>query len=132
MKPNYAALDTCLMTHPDYVLECEVRDKGFIDFTSMTDEEMDEFQQWLSRKGYEIVEYIDKRTRLADSAWLNEKHQEAIAKLRQLAETFFSLHSYPRWHISRQRVNKIADEAMEILTTLHSMVLVKHEVEAIQ
>lgn len=126
MKPNYSRLNECLEKHPDYVFESEVRDKlCVIDFTDMTEKEMDEFHNWLSEKGYEVAEYVDKKSRLLDSVWINEKHQEAIEHLHSLRKQFETLHNHRRANVSKNRVDKIADEGMEIITTLNSMVLAK-------
>ena len=123
MKPDYDALSKCLCEHPDYVFECDVRDKlKLIDFTAMTDNELDEWRTWLSSKGYEVVEYVDKGSRLLDSVWVNEKHQEAIERLRSIDRTFLKLRNWPRSNISKQRVNKLAGECLQIILTLHSMV----------
>ncbi len=132
MKPNYLGLDAYLVKHPDYVFESEVREQGLIDFVAMEDGDMNEFLTWLNGKGYEMVEYVDKQSRLLDTVWVNEKHQEAISQLLNLTKKFSSLRSYPRAHISNQRIDRIAYECIEILTTLHSMVLVTQESEPIQ
>ncbi len=129
MKPNYSQLNSLLEKHPDYMFEAEVRDKlRVIDFTEMTEKEMDEFHSWLSEKGYEVAEYVDKNSRLLDSVWINVKHQEAIERIRSLRGQFEKLHSYPRAKVSKKRVDKIADEGMEIITTLHSMIPAESEV----
>lgn len=129
MKPNYTALTKYLTKHLDYVIESEVRDKlNLVDFTSMSDEEMDQFNTWLQESGYESVVYVDKMTRLLNGVWINQKYQDAIERLRSLEKNFHR--DYPRSHISKRRVDQIADEAMEIITTLHSMVLAQQEVTA--
>ncbi len=126
MSPNYEALAKYLVKHPDAVIESEVRDKlKLIDFTSMTDEELDKWNTWLSSKGYELVEYVDKESGLLDSVWINEKHQLAIEKLRTLERQFHSVRQH--YHRPKRTVETIADECMAIIMTLHSMVLARQE-----
>lgn len=124
MKPNYPALEAWLKEHPDYVFESEVRDnRQLVDFTNMTSEELDEWNRWLSAKGYEAVEYVDKTSGLLDSVWINENHQQAIKKLEALEKRFHDERKY--YGTPKRKITAIADECMEIITTLHSMVLAK-------
>ena len=67
---NIPEIKGYLASHPDVAYEEEMRSRGWIDFSTMDEQQFDDFLRWLGKLGYELAEYIDKDSGLLDTVWV--------------------------------------------------------------
>ena len=102
-----------MASHPDVAYEEEMRSRGWIDFSTMDEEQFDAFLRWLRELGYELAEYIDKDSGLLDTVWVNSKHQERLDRLRGLAREFEKARK--RFRSPKGTIARLARECAENL-----------------